>query len=103
PLRPHLLQPGPDVGCGHSPGRDRDGFLHRRRGLCACHVGSEHHRAQPRHDLSRRAAAGEGGNRRGGERGRSGGRRRPQPPVRRHRLLPPPPPPPPPPRPPPPP
>ena len=51
----------------HSPDRHRHGLLHRGRGLCAGDVGREHHRAQPGHDLSRRAAAGEGGNRRGGD------------------------------------
>src|SRR6516164_7383929 len=61
PLRPHLLQPGAHVGARHSPGRGRDGLLHRRRRLCTGDVGSEHHRAQSRHDLPRRAAAGEGG------------------------------------------
>ncbi len=87
PLRPHLLQPGPHVGAGHSADRDRDGLVHRRRRLRAGDVRREHHRAQSGHDLSRRAAAGEGGDRRGGERGGLGRRRRPQPAIRRHRLL----------------
>ena len=66
-FRPHLLQSGADVGAGHSADRHRDGLLHRRRRLCAGDVGREHHRAQPGHDLPRRAAAGEGRDRRGGD------------------------------------
>ncbi len=52
----------------HPADRGRAGLLHRRRCLCAGDVGREHHRAQPGHHLSRRAAAGEGRDRRGGER-----------------------------------
>jgi Carboxyl transferase domain len=86
-LRPHLLQPGADVRGRNPADRDRDGLLHGRRRLCACDVGREHHRAESRHDLSRRPAAGEGGDRRGGDRRRAGRRRRAFAPVRRHRSL----------------
>jgi 3-methylcrotonyl-CoA carboxylase beta subunit len=34
-FRPHLLQPGADVGAGHPADRRRDGLVHRRRRLCA--------------------------------------------------------------------
>ena len=86
-FRPHLLQPGADVLAGHSADRDRDGLLHRRRRLCAGDVGREHHRAQPGHDLPRRAAAGEGRDRRGGDGRRTRRRRRAFAPIRRHRSL----------------
>ena len=72
---------------GHSADRDRDGLLHRRRRLCAGDVGREHHRAQPGHDLPRRAAAGEGRDRRGGDRRRTRRRRRAFAAIRRHRSL----------------
>ena len=65
-FRPHLLQSGDPVGRRHSADRSGDGLLHRRRRLCAGDVGRNHHRAQPGHDLPRRAAAGEGGDRRSG-------------------------------------
>ena len=38
-FRPHLLQPGADVGAWHSADRDRDGLLHRWRRLCSGDVG----------------------------------------------------------------
>ena len=86
-FRPHLLQPGADVGARHSADRDRDGLVHRGRRLCAGDVGREHHRAQSGHDLSRRAAAGEGRDRRGGHRRRTRRRRCAFAAVRRHRSL----------------
>ncbi len=85
-LRPHLLQPGADVGGRHSADRGGAGLLHRRRRLCAGDVGRGRHREEPGHDLPRRAAAGEGRDRRGGDRRGARRRRRAQPPVRRHRL-----------------
>ena len=85
-FRPHLLQPGADVGRGHSADRRRDGLVHGRRRLCAGDVGRGHDREEPGHDIPRRAAAGEGRDRRGGD-GRGARRRRSAlPPVRRHRL-----------------
>ena len=63
-FRPHLLQPGADVGRRHPADRLRHGQLHCGRRLCAGDVGRNGDRAQPGHDLSRRTAIGEGGNRR---------------------------------------
>jgi 3-methylcrotonyl-CoA carboxylase beta subunit len=51
---------------GIAADRGGDGLVHGGRRLCAGHVGRDHHRQEPGHDLSRRPAAGEGGHRRGG-------------------------------------
>jgi 3-methylcrotonyl-CoA carboxylase beta subunit len=62
----------------HSADRLRHGQLHRRRGLCAGHVGRDGdrpRRRKPGHHLSGRPAAGEGRHRRG-HLGRGAGRRR---------------------------
>ena len=45
---------------GHPADRQRDGLLHRRRRVRPRDVRRDRHRAQPGHDLPRRAAAGEG-------------------------------------------
>ena len=55
PLRPHLLQPGDDVGAGHPADRRRHGLVHGGRRLCAGDVGRVDHRARAGHDLPRRA------------------------------------------------
>ena len=60
----------------HPPGGGRHGILHGRGGLRAGHGGRERHRAEPGHDLPRRAAPGEGRDRRG-RHGRGPRRRRP--------------------------
>ncbi len=73
-LRPDLLQPGDDVGPGHPPDRRGDGLVHGGRRLRPGDERRDGDRAQPGHDLPRRAAAGEGGHRRGGH--RRGTRRR---------------------------
>ena len=63
-------------GGRHPADRRRDGFLHRRRGLCPRNERREHHRAQAGHDLPRRPAAGAGGDRGNRQRGRPRRRRR---------------------------
>jgi hypothetical protein len=55
PFRPHLLQPGPDVGRAHPADRLRHGLLHGRRRLRARHVGRDRHRAPPGHHFPGRA------------------------------------------------
>ena len=45
---------------GIAQSRRRHGLVHRWRRLCARDVRRKHHRAQPRHDLPRRATLGEG-------------------------------------------
>jgi hypothetical protein len=86
-LRPHLLQPGPPLGPGHSPDLDRHGLVHGRRGLRPGHERRDGHRPPPGDDLHRRSAAGQGGHRRGGlGRGPRRGRR-PLPHLRRLGLL----------------
>ena len=62
-LRPHLLQPGNDVGAGHSADRGRDGLVHGGRRLCAGDVGRIDHRQGSGHDFSGRSAARQGGDR----------------------------------------
>ena len=74
PLRPHLLQPGADVGRGHPADRRGAGLVHGRRRVRAGDERRDGDRARPGHDLPRRPAAGEGGDRRG--RHRRGARRR---------------------------
>ena len=86
-FRPHLLQPGEDVGGRHPADRLRDGLLHGGRRLCAGHVGRDGDRERAGDDLSRRPAAGESGDRRGGL-GRGARRRRgARAPLRRRRPL----------------
>ena len=63
-LRPHLLQPGKDVGGRHPADRLRHGLLHGGRRLCAGDVGRDGDREGAGDDLSRRPAAGEGRDRR---------------------------------------
>ena len=48
PLRPHLLQPGDDVGGGHPAGRRRDGLVHGGRRVRAGDVGRVDHRQASR-------------------------------------------------------
>ena len=74
PLRPHLLQPGDDVGGRHPADRRRDGLVHRRRRVRAGDVRRVDHRQRAGHDLPRRPAAREGRDRR--DRHRRGARRR---------------------------
>ena len=74
PLRPHLLQPGADVGGRHRTGRRRHGVVHCRGRLRARDERRDGHRQGPGHDLPRRPAAGEGGHGRRGQ--RRGPRRR---------------------------
>ena len=64
-LRPHLLQPGDDVGAGDPADRRGDGLLHRRRRLRPGDERRDGDRARPGDDLPRRPAAREGGDRRG--------------------------------------
>ena len=59
-LRPHLLQPGDDVGGGHPADRRRDGLVHRGRRVRAGDVRRVDHRQGAGHDLPGRTAAGEG-------------------------------------------
>ena len=75
-FRPHLLQPGDDVGGRHSADRRRDGLVHGGRRLRAGDVGRVDHRQGAGDDLPRRAAAGEGGDRRDRQRRGAGRRRR---------------------------
>ena len=63
-LRPHLLQPGADVGARHSAARGGDGLVHGGRRLRAGDVRRGDHRARAGHDLPRRPAAGAGRDRR---------------------------------------
>ena len=63
-FRPHLLQPGDDVGGRHSAGRGRHGLVHGGRRLRSGDVGRVDHRARAGDDLPRRPAAREGGHRR---------------------------------------
>ncbi len=65
PLRPDLLQPGPDVRPGHPAGRAGDGLVHGRWRVRAGDERRDGHRPRHRHDLPRRPAAGEGRDRRG--------------------------------------
>ena len=60
PLRPDLLQPGPDVRGRHPAGRARDGLVDGRRRLRPGDERRDGHRPRHRDDLPRRAAAGEG-------------------------------------------
>ena len=75
-LRPHLLQPGADVGARHPAARGGDGLVHRGRRLRAGDVRRGDHRARAGHDLPRRPAAGAGRDRRGRGRRDAGRRRR---------------------------
>ena len=86
-FRPHLLQPGEDVGARHPADRLRDGLVHGGRRLCAGDVGRDGHREGAGHDLSRRPAAGEGGDRRGRLGRGARRRRRACAPLRRRRPL----------------
>ena len=63
------------LGAGYPADRGGDGLVHGRRRVCAGDVGRDGHRAQPGHDLPRRATAGEGRDRRGRD-GRGPRRRR---------------------------
>ena len=73
-LRPHLLQPGDDVGAGDPAAGRGDGLVHGGRRLRPGDERRDDHRPRPGHDLPRRPAAGEGGDRPGGD--RRGARRR---------------------------
>jgi 3-methylcrotonyl-CoA carboxylase beta subunit len=85
PLRPHLLQPGPDERGGHRPDRLRHGLVHRRRRLCAGDERRDRDRPRPGHHLPGRPAAGEGRHGRG-HLGRGAGRgRHPRPSLGRRR------------------
>ena len=84
-LRPHLLQPGADVGARHSATRRGDGILHGRRRVRAGDVRRVDHRARAGHDLPRRTAARAGGDRRAGRRRDPGRRRRARAAIRRGR------------------
>ena len=75
-LRPHLLQPGDDVGRRHRADRRRHGLVHGGRRVRAGDVRRIDHRPRAGHDLSRRAAAREGGDRRDRQRRGTGRRRR---------------------------
>ena len=86
-LRPHLLQPGADVGGRAGADRGGDGLVHGRRRLRAGDVRRDHHRQGHRHHLPGRAAAREGRHRRVGHRRGTGRRRRAHPRVGRRRLL----------------
>ncbi len=86
-LRPHLLQPGPDVGRAHSADCRRHGLVHGRRRLRAGDVGRDHHRQGHRHDFPWRPAARESRHRRGSDGRRARRRRRAHAPLRRRRLL----------------
>ena len=72
---------------GIAADRLRDGQLHRRRRLCARDVRRDRDRAQPGHDLPRRAAAGEGRDRRGDQRRGTGRRGHACAPLRRGRSC----------------
>ena len=87
PLRPHLLQPGADVGEGHPADRGRDGLVHRRRRVRARDERRDGDRPRHGHDLHRRAAAREGGDRAGRERRGARRRRRARAAVGRRRPL----------------
>ena len=87
PLRPHLLQPGSDVGEGHPADRGRDGLVHRGRRVRAGDERRDGDRPRHGHDLHRRAAAREGGDRPGRERRGARRRRRARAAVGRRRPL----------------
>ena len=71
PLRADLLQPGAAVGRRHPAALGGHGLVHGRRRVRPRDVGRDRDRAQPGHDLPRRAAAREGGDRRGRDAPRS--------------------------------
>ena len=75
PLRPHLLQPGADVGSRHPADRRGAGLVHRGRRVRPGDERRDRDRARSGHDLPRRPAAREGGDRRGRD-GRGARRRR---------------------------
>ena len=87
PLRPHLLQPGADVGRTDSSGRGSHGDVHRRRRLRPGDVRRGGDRQGDGDHFPRRASAREGGDGRGGDRRRSRGRRRAHARLRSRRPL----------------
>ena len=76
-LRPHLLQPGADVGARHPSDRRRHGLVHRWRRLRARDVRRNHHREGHGHDFSGRSPTRQSRHRRGRDRRGTRRRRRP--------------------------
>ena len=85
PLRPHLLQPGADVGGGRPADRRGARLVHGRRRLRPRDERRDGDRARPGHDLPRRTAAREGRDRRDRHRGGARRRRPARPPLGRRR------------------